>query len=76
MGHMGDKKERIGGGGEVFTEADLEAGPQKFDGVEVGRVGGEEEQLAPGGGDQRGRGGRLMEPRVIQHDAAAFGQFG
>ena len=40
---MGDKKERIGGGGEVFTEADLEAGPQKFDGVEVGRVGGEEE---------------------------------
>ena len=38
MGHIGDKKEGVGGGGEVFAQAGLESGPEVFDGVEVGGI--------------------------------------
>jgi hypothetical protein len=39
IGHIGDKKEGVGGGGEVLAQAGLEGGTEMFDGVEVGRVG-------------------------------------
>ena len=73
---MADKEAGVGGGGEVFAEAGLEAGPNVLAGVEVGRVGREEQSLTTRGGDQRGGGRRLMKPRVVQHDDAARRQHG
>jgi hypothetical protein len=76
MGHIGDKKEGIGGGGEVFAQAGFESGPEMLDGVEVGGIGGQEEQLTTCGLDQPLRRGRLVEPGVVQHDHTAGRQFG
>jgi hypothetical protein len=42
MGHIGDAKKGVGGGGEVFAQAGFEGGPEVFDGVEVGRTGRQE----------------------------------
>ena len=61
----------MSGGREGFAAAGLEAGPNVFDGVEVGCGGGEEQSLAPRGRDQGGRGRRLVNPGVVQHDDAA-----
>jgi len=47
-----------------------------LDGVEVGRVGWQEEQPTTRGLDQPLGGGRLVEPGVVQHDHAAGWQFG
>ncbi len=65
---MGDKKEGVGSGGEVFAQAGLEGGPEMFDGIEVGGVGGQEKQLTTGGGGQPLRRRGLMKPGVVQHD--------
>jgi hypothetical protein len=46
LGHIGDKKEGVGGREEVLAQAGLEGGPKMFDGVEVGRVRRQEQQLA------------------------------
>jgi hypothetical protein len=35
LGHIGDKKEGVGGGGEIFAQAGLEGGPEMFDGIEI-----------------------------------------
>jgi hypothetical protein len=35
LGHIGDKKEGVGGGGEVFAQASLEGGPERFDGIDT-----------------------------------------
>jgi len=76
MGHIGDKKEGVDGGGEVFAQAGLEGGPEMFDRVEIRGIGWQEEQLATGGGDQSLGCGRLVESGVVQHDHAADRQFG
>jgi hypothetical protein len=76
LGHIGDKKEGVGGVGQVFAEAGFESGPEVFNGIEVGGIGGQEKQLATRSGDQPLRRGRLMEPGVVQHDHAALRQFG
>jgi len=44
--HIGDKKERVGGGFELFPETGLEGGPAMSDGVEVGEIDWQKEQLA------------------------------
>ena len=75
MGHIGDKKKGVGGGSEVFAQAGLEGGPEMFDGVQVGGVGGQEEQLTTGRFDQPLRRRGLMESGVVQHDHAAWRQF-
>jgi hypothetical protein len=75
MGHIGDKKEGVGGGGKVFAQAGFEGGPKVFDGVEAGRVGRQKQQLATGGFHQLMCRRRLMKPRIIQHDDAARRQF-
>jgi len=54
-----------------LAEAGLDGGPQRFDGIEVGRVGRQKQQRTASRGDQRRRGRRLMEPGVVQHDHAA-----
>ena len=71
MGHIGDKKEGVGGGGEVFAQTGLEGGPEMFDGIEVGRAGRQKQELATGGSHQLLRRQGLMEPGVVQHDHAA-----
>jgi len=76
LGHIGDKKERVGGVGQVFAEASLEGGPEMFDRVEVGRVGGQEEQLTTRSLNQPLRRGRVVEPGVVQNNHAAGRQFG
>ena len=76
MGHIGDKKEGVGGGGEVFAQAGLEGGPEMFDGVEVGRVRRQEQQPAARPFHQLLRRRGLMEPCVVQHYHAARGQCG
>jgi hypothetical protein len=37
LAHSSDKKEGVGGGGQVMAQAGLEGGPKMFDGVEIGR---------------------------------------
>jgi hypothetical protein len=49
LGHIGDKKEWVGGGGKLFAQAGFEGDPEVFDGVEVGRVGRQKQQSATGG---------------------------
>ena len=57
-------------------EAGLEGGPEVFDGVEVGRVRRQEQQLAARRCHQLLRGRRLMKPGVVQHDHTARRQRG
>jgi len=76
LGHICDKKEGVGGSGEILTEAGLEGSPEVFDGVEVGRVRRQEQQLAASLFDQLLRGRRLMKPGVVQHDHTARRQRG
>ena len=71
---MADKKAGVDGGGEVFAEPGLEGRPEVFNGIEIRRVGRQEEQLAARRRRQRGGGRRLMETGVVQHDHAACGQ--
>ena len=52
----------------------FELGPEMFDRVEIGRVGGQEEQFTAGLGRQFLRGGRLVKTGVVQNNHAAFGQ--
>jgi len=47
-----------------------------FNGVEVGGIGGQEEQLTAGGFDQPERRWGLMKPGVVQHDHTARRQCG
>ena len=54
-----------------MAEAGFDGGPEVFDGIEVRRVGRQEEQLTASRSDQRRRGRRLMEPGVVQHDDTA-----
>ena len=57
--------------GEVFAEPSLEGRPEVFNGVEIRRVGRQEEQLTARRSHQRGGGRGLMETGVVQHDHAA-----
>ena len=59
-----------------MAESGFDGRPEVFDGIEVGRVRRQEQQLTAGGGDQHRRGWRLMEAGVVQHDDAARRQCG
>jgi len=76
LAHIGDKKEGVGGGGEVFAEAGLEGGPEMLDGVEVWGIGRQEQQVTASGFDQLKRRRGLMKAGVVQHDHAAWRQRG
>jgi hypothetical protein len=39
LGHIGDKREKVGGFGEVFKQTRLESGPEMLDGIHVGGIG-------------------------------------
>lgn len=52
----------------------LELGQKMFDGVEIRRVSGQEEQFTAGAIHQFLRAGRLVETGVVQDNHAAFGQ--
>ena len=73
---MGNKKEGVGSVGQVFAQPGLERGPEMLDGIEVGGIGGQEEQLAARRRDQPLRRRGLMKTGVVQHDHAAWRQFG
>jgi hypothetical protein len=66
-----DKKEGIGGGGEVFAAADFEGGPKLFDGVKIRRVSRQKEQVTTRSLDHFKRGRGLMKAGVVQQDHAA-----
>ena len=45
-----------------------------FDGIEVGAVGGQEDQMRPDGADCLARGLALVGAEVVQDDDVAFGE--
>jgi len=76
LGHIGDKKARVSGVGQVFAEPSLESNPKCAMGVRAGRISWEEEQLTAGGFGQPLNGWGLVEKGMIQNNHAARRQFG
>ena len=64
------------GGGAGAAQMALEFGEDLFNGIEVGRVGGQEMELAASGFNGRTRSGMVVDPQIVQNHGGAWSEGG